>query len=89
MSACAENMALQYSIVALVADTFDVTAVSISTATQPGEIGGWDSLGHSVLLTRVARKFRLQLSESLVAPVESVGELVARVGREMGEVANG
>jgi acyl carrier protein len=64
------------AVIALVADTFDVPLETVTTATQPGEVPGWDSLGHSVLLTRLARRFGLRMTEDLAAPVDTVAELV-------------
>ena len=69
------------AVIALVADTFDVSADTITTETQPAEIPGWDSLGHSVLLTRLARRFRVNVTEDLAMPVSNVGEMVNNVAQ--------
>jgi acyl carrier protein len=75
---------VQEEIIALIADTFDVKmSTPITADTQPGDITGWDSLGHSVLLTRLSRRFGLKMSESWAAPVNNVGELVAKVEQIM------
>jgi acyl carrier protein len=83
------NPDLQDAVVALIADTFDVSPRGINAATAPGEVAGWDSLGHSVLLTRLSRRFGLQITECLAAPVDSVGELVSIVRQAAGQPAHG
>jgi acyl carrier protein len=70
------QLSVSDAVIALVADTFDMPTATITTATQPGQVPGWDSLGHSVLLTRLARRFGLRMTEELAAPVDSVAELV-------------
>ena len=46
---------------------------------MPGEVGGWDSLGHSVLLTRLARRYRVVITEDLATPVGTIAELIDRL----------
>jgi acyl carrier protein len=79
---------LATEIIALIADTFDLPGDTISIETRPGEIAGWDSLGHSVLLTRVARRFRVTVTEDLATPVANVAELVAHIGQAARRVQN-
>ncbi len=67
------------AVIGLIADTFDMPPGTITADTRPGEIPGWDSLGHSVLLTRLARRFRLNMTEDLAVPVSNVGELVTNL----------
>jgi acyl carrier protein len=70
---------LAAGIKALIADTFDVSPARIGMATHPDEVNGWDSLGHSVLLTRIGRKYDVTITEELAAPVADVAELVSRL----------
>jgi acyl carrier protein len=63
----------------LVASTFNVPLEEISTMTRPEEVDGWDSLGHSVLLTRIVRRLGVPLDEKLAAPIDTVGEMIGRV----------
>ena len=72
------------SMIWLVADTFDVAPSSITQATRPDEVNGWDSLGHSVLLTRVARKFDLTMTEELAAPIVDIAEFTSRIAALVG-----
>jgi acyl carrier protein len=77
---------LAEAVIALVADTFDRAADSVTTETQPGDIAGWDSLGHSVLLTRITRRFKVTMTEDLAMPVGTVGELIDHVRNAAGRV---
>jgi acyl carrier protein len=77
---------LASAVIALIADTFDVAEASIAIETRPGDIPGWDSLGHSVLLTRLARRFRVMVTEDLAMPVANVAELVVHVGHAARQV---
>lgn len=62
----------------LIADTFDVPLHAVQLETRVEDVPGWDSLGHSVLITRLGRRFRQPIEEADAAFVSSVGELVAR-----------
>ena len=64
---------------ALVAETFDRTASSVTRDTRCSDIPGWDSLGHSVLLSRLDKRFHLSLGEADASPAETVGELFDRI----------
>ena len=64
---------------ALIEDTFDAQPSSIERNTRCGDVPGWDSLGHSVLLARLDRRLGAPLSEADAAPAETVGELFERV----------
>jgi acyl carrier protein len=77
---------LAEAVLALVADTFDLPGGGLTLETRPGEVPGWDSLGHSVLLTRLARRFRVAITEDLAMPVATIGELVAHVRSAAGRV---
>jgi acyl carrier protein len=79
---------LAADIIALIVDTFDMNPDMISIETRPGEIAGWDSLGHSVLLTRLSRRFRVTMTEDLARPVNNVAELVAHIGQAAMRVQN-
>jgi acyl carrier protein len=47
-------------------------------------VNGWDSLGHSVLLTRTARKFDLNMTEELAAPIVDIAEFTSRIAALIG-----
>ncbi len=65
----------------IVAETFDQPAARITPATRCDDIQGWDSLGHSVLLSRLDRRLSLALSEADATPAETVGDLFDQLSR--------
>jgi acyl carrier protein len=79
---------LTESVIALVADTFDVPAGGLHAGTEPGDIAGWDSLGHSVLLTRLARRFRVAITEDLAMPVGTIADLTHQIRQAAARTAN-
>ena len=64
-------------VTSVIADTFDVPVHTISGTTTADDVAGWDSLGHSVLMTRLARRLAIPLGEEIAATSDSVGELIA------------
>jgi acyl carrier protein len=76
-------------VIWLIADTFDADISRVTPGTRPGEIDGWDSLGHSVLLGRLERKLGFRVNEEIAAPIENVGELIKRLSALRGVAANG
>jgi len=64
-------------VTSVIADTFDVPPEAISEATTADDVAGWDSLGHSVLMTRLARRLAIPLGEDIAGTADSVGELIA------------
>ncbi len=71
-------------VCSLVASTFNVALEDITVTTRPEEVDGWDSLGQSVLLTRLVRRLGVPLDEHLAAPIDTVGEMVERVQSILG-----
>jgi acyl carrier protein len=63
----------------IIAETFDQPPSSITRSTHCDDVPGWDSLGHSVLLSRLNRRLSLALAEADAAPAETVGELFDRL----------
>ncbi len=63
----------------LVEETFDRPHGSVGERTRCDEIPGWDSLGHSVLLSRLSKRYRLALSETDATLDGTVGELHVRM----------
>ncbi len=63
----------------LVEETFDRPLGSISDCTRCDEVPGWDSLGHSVLLSRLSKRYRLVLAEADATMDGTVGELHSRM----------
>ena len=64
---------------ALVESTFDRPAGSVARATRCDEVPGWDSLGHSILLSRLSRRHHLVLVEADAARADTAGALFDRL----------
>jgi acyl carrier protein len=65
-------------VITTIAETFSADPKSIERQTIADDIDGWDSLGHSVLLARLARRLAISIGEDDAA-AESVGELIDRL----------
>ncbi len=63
----------------LVEDTFDCPAGSVHSTTRCDEVPGWDSLGHSVLLSRLSKRHHLVITEADATPTETVGSFHDRI----------
>ncbi len=64
------------SVCAIVGDTFAGARGRVTRATTADDVDGWDSLGNSILLTRLSTKLGIEIDESLAARAQNVGELV-------------
>ena len=74
-------------LAALVEDTFDHPAGSVHRATRCDDVSGWDSLGHSVLLSRLSKRHRIAMTEADAARAETVGSFHDRLaGLPRGDV---
>lgn len=63
-------------VIAIIAETFDTAANRITSETTANDVDGWDSLGQSVLLTRLSRKLSLPIGEDIASRTENVGQLI-------------
>ncbi len=64
---------------AIIAETFDVPAGSITDDAVADDIDGWDSLSHTVLMIRLQNAFGIRIPETVAAEAATVGELTAAV----------
>jgi acyl carrier protein len=69
------------SVCAIVADTFPAARGRITRTTTADDVDGWDSLGNSILLTRLSTKLGIEIDESISARARDVGELVDALAR--------
>ena len=76
------------AVLAIIAETFGVEPTAITRATTADDIDGWDSLGHSVLLTRLARRLGLPIGEDIAGAIENVGQLIDRLADLERRIAN-
>ena len=59
-----------------IATTFSVPTDLLGRETAAGDVEGWDSLGHTVLMIRLGRALGREVPESIAARARTVGELV-------------
>ena len=75
------------TLAGLVEETFDRPPGSVGERTRCDEVPGWDSLGHSVLLSRLSKRYRLALTEADATMDGTVGELHVRMAALQGATA--
>ena len=63
----------------LVEQTFDRPPGSVHRTTRCDEVPGWDSLGHSVLLSRLSKRHHLVITEADAAQADTVGSFHDRI----------
>jgi len=68
--------ALGRIVIGIIADTFNADPLAITRSTTAEDVDGWDSLGHSVLMTRLSRKLGLEIGEDIASGADTVGELI-------------
>jgi acyl carrier protein len=69
---------------ALIADLFKCDVAEVTDATGPGDIPGWDSLGHVMLMTEIQRQFDSHVPVEDAIEVESVADLTRILERLQG-----
>jgi acyl carrier protein len=60
----------------IVASTFRCDLASVTRATTAGDVDGWDSLSHAVLLLTIERHFGIKLDLTTILDVDNVGGLI-------------
>jgi acyl carrier protein len=65
----------------LMADLFKCDVSEVTDATGPGEIPGWDSLGHVALMGEIQKQFGAHVPVEDAIAIESVADLVAILER--------
>jgi acyl carrier protein len=59
----------------LIAELFKCDVSEVTDATGPGDLPGWDSLGHVTLMTEIQRRFGKHVPIEDAIEVESVADL--------------
>lgn len=65
----------------LIADLFQCDVSEVTDATGPGDLPGWDSLGHVTLMTEIQRRFDKHVPIEDAIEVESVADLTRIIDR--------
>jgi len=65
----------------LIAETFECDAGALRDEQGPGEVPGWDSLGHVTLMTRIHEHFGKHIPMEDAIEVESIADIEAILER--------
>jgi acyl carrier protein len=65
----------------LIANLFKCDVASLADTTGPGDIPGWDSLGHVTLMAEVQKVFGKHVPVEDAIEVESIADLTAVLDR--------
>ncbi len=60
----------------LLADLFQCSESDLSGKTGPGDIKGWDSLGHVLLMTEIQTRFGKHIPVEDAIEIESIADIV-------------
>jgi acyl carrier protein len=69
------------AVCAIVGETFPAARGAVGREMTADDVDGWDSLGHSILLTRLSTKLGIEIDEELASRVQNVGELIDALAR--------
>ncbi len=69
-------------VIGIIATTFSVPVGAISRTTVADDVDGWDSLGHSILMTRLSHQLDMEIGEDIASGPSNVGELVDALAQE-------
>jgi acyl carrier protein len=75
---------LKQELKRVMADLFQCDVADLKDETGPGDIPGWDSLGHVALMTRIHEHFGSHVPVEDAVEVESISDLVAILERLTG-----
>lgn len=74
-------MTIDDKVARIVSDVFALGHMTLTDATTPGEIPGWDSLGNINVMYALETEFGLQFDDADFSPVRDIGELKDRLRR--------
>lgn len=60
-------------------DVFDNGEIVISEDTKQGDLEGWDSLNHIMLLSAVESEFGIEFDMDTVQNIKSVGDMIDQI----------
>jgi acyl carrier protein len=68
-------MSTNAQLKSLIAELFKCSLAEVTDGTGPGDLPGWDSLGHVTLMTEIQRRFGHHVPIEDAVEVESVADL--------------
>jgi acyl carrier protein len=78
---------VKQQLMALIAELFKCDVSDLSEDTGPGDIPGWDSLGHVALMTEIQKRLGLHVPVEDAIEVESISDLVDILNRLQGSAS--
>jgi acyl carrier protein len=71
----------------LIAELFRCDITDLVDSTGPGDIPGWDSLGHVALMAEIYKQFGMHVPVEDAIEMESIADLVEILERLQGQAA--
>jgi acyl carrier protein len=71
----------------LIAELFRCDITDLADSTGPGDIPGWDSLGHVALMAEIHKQFGMHVPVEDAIEMESIADLVEILERLQGQAA--
>lgn len=68
----------------VMANLFKCSVDDLTDDTGPGDINGWDSLGHVSLMAEIQKHFGTHIAVEDAIEVESIADIVALIDRDRG-----
>jgi acyl carrier protein len=69
----------------LMVDLFKCSPDELTDATGPGDVNGWDSLGHVALMAEIQTRFGTHVPVEDAIEVESIADLIGIIERLQAE----
>lgn len=69
-------MSTEERVKKIISDEFGIDTAEIDRETIAADVDGWDSLRHTVLISKMEMEFSCQLSVSEITSLECVGDLI-------------
>jgi len=60
-------------------DYFEDDTIELRPSTTAGEIDGWDSLSHALLIATIENKFKIKFGTRELLTFDNVGDLVSAI----------
>jgi acyl carrier protein len=76
------------TVINIMEDVFDSSALNISTTTTANDVEDWDSLNHIQLVVAIEKKFKVRFTTSEIQNWKDVGDMVQSISTKL-QVANG
>jgi acyl carrier protein len=73
------NDAQWNDLTAIFKETLDNDALNLTESTTAGDVEGWDSITHVLIVVAVEKKFKVKFTAGEIQKLSNVGELAALI----------